>query len=81
MNSARSRSALIGIVGAYLLYTAYDLFKGRENPDTTMTRSAMILFIALFVVSGILLLVYAVRLWKAGEKEAEDNRDSENRMK
>ena len=75
MNREKTRSTLIGIVGAYLVYTAYQLFQGREDPQTTMSPAVMILFIALFVLAGAALVVYAVRLWLRAGKDGDDSRD------
>ncbi len=74
----------MGIVGGYLLYLAYQLFEGRNDPETTMTPGIMILFITLFVISGAVLLVYAIRLWKNsadGEKTERETGDDGNSLK
>ena len=81
MNNYKPRSSLMGVVAAYLLYTAFELYQGRNNPDTTMTPAVMILFIVLFVIAAGALIVYAYRLWKRGtqeekEKAREDDPDS-----
>ncbi len=84
MNSEKTRSTLMGIVGAYLIYTAWQLFQGRNDPDTTMTLGIMILFVVLFVIAGAGLVVYAVILWKKGmreEKEENEARDEEEGLK
>ncbi len=79
MNNARARSSLIGIVGAYLLYTAYQLFEGRNDPGTTMTTGVMILFIVLFVLCGAALLVYAYLLWKRAGQDGEEQKEQRER--
>ncbi len=84
MNQGQTRSSLLGIVGAYLLYTAYELFRDRGETDTVMTPAARYAFIALFVLAGAALIVYAVRVWKqAGREEEKKREDAENedRMK
>ena len=69
MNNGKTRATLLGIVAAYLLYTAYELFEGRNDPNTTMTLPVMILFIVLFVIAAGFLVVYACRVWKRSKQE------------
>ncbi len=73
----------MAIVGAYLLYTAYELFQGRNDPNTTMTPFVMYLFIALFVIAAGGLFVFAWRLWKGSREEEEEKpeREDENSLK
>ena len=75
MNNGKTRSTLLGIVGAYLIYLAWQLFEGRNDPDTTMTVIPRVLFIALFVFCGAALLVYAFRLWKQSDKQEQNEQD------
>ncbi|MBR6707352.1 MAG: hypothetical protein IKI84_11845 [Clostridia bacterium] len=84
MNGEKTRSCLMGIVGGYLIYTAWQLFQGRNDPDTTMTIGIMILFMALFVIAGAALMVYAVILWKKGmaeDKEEKQTKGEEDSLK
>ena len=72
MNNQKNRACLLGIAGGYLVYLAYDLFRLRDNPDTTMTPAVRIIFIVLFVVLGAGIVVWAFRMWKdAARKEKE----------
>ena len=77
MNGTKARSGLIGVAGGYLLYIAYQLFRDRGDPNTTMTPAARIVFIVLFVLSGAAMLVYAWRLWKQSLKEEEEKQASD----
>lgn len=86
MNNQKNRAALLGIAGGYLVYLAYDLFRLRDNPDTTMTPAVRIIFIVLFVILGAGIVVWALRMWKdAARKEkegkTEDPPENENSMK
>lgn len=72
MNQGKTRASMFGVIGAYLLYTAYQFFEGRNDPDTTMTPVMMILFIALFALAGIVFVFFAVRIWKQSAKEKEE---------
>ena len=78
MNSAKARSGLTGIAGGYLLYIAYELFRDRGDPNTTMTPVARVLFIILFVLCGGALIVYAWRLWKQSLKEEEEKQRTDD---
>ena len=74
----------MGIVGGYLIYTAWQLFQGRNDPETTMTIGVMILFMVLFVIAGVGLMVYAVILWKKGmaeDKEEKQVKEEEDGLK
>lgn len=73
MNNGKTRSSLLGIVGAYLLYTAYELWQDWGNTETTMPTPARIVFIVLFVLAGAALLVYAVYVWRLADDQREKN--------
>ena len=83
MNNGKTRSSLLGIVGAYLLYTAWELWQDWGNPDTSMTTPARVVFIALFVLAGAALLVHAVRVWRVSGREEENQKppEDENSLK
>lgn len=82
MVTNKNRSTLIGVVGGYLIYLAYDLYQNRVDPNTTMTPFMRTLFIILFVLLGIGLLVYAWRCWKSSDaddaKEEAERKDTNN---
>ncbi len=78
MNNGNARASLIGIVGAYLLYTAYDLFRNEAGADTTMSPAVRILFSVFFVLAGIALLVLAVRIWRRSAKEEKEQQDRDD---
>ena len=66
MNSKKNRASLMVVVAAYLIYTVWQLFQGRNDPETTMSPALIYLFCALFAVAGVGLVIYAVRLWREG---------------
>ncbi len=72
MNNRKTRSSLIGVAGAYLLYMAYQLFRDRNEPGTTMPQGLAILFAALFLIAAVALLVYAYRSWKQADREEKE---------
>lgn len=72
----------MAIVAAYLLHLAYQLFQGRNDPNTTMAPAVVYLFVALFALAAAGLIVYAWRLWKSAPKEEEPSREeNENSLK
>ncbi len=78
MNNQKTRATLLGVVAAYLLYTAYQLYEGRKNPDTTMTPAVMILFIVFFVLAAAGLLIYAWQVWKKAKEEDKNKPSSDD---
>ena len=72
LNNGKTRASLLGVVGAYLLYTVYELWQDWGNPDTSMTTVARAVFMALFALSGAALLIYAVRVWQKSGREEEN---------
>ena len=84
LNNGKTRSSLLGIVGAYLIYIAYELWQDLGNTETTMTTPARIVFMALFVLCGAALLVYAVIVWRRAEDQKEEDEkppEDENSLK
>ena len=83
MNNGKNRASLLGVVALYLLYLSYELFQGRNDPNTTMTPAARILFIALFVISAVGILFYAIRVWQRSRREDEQQppQDDKNSLK
>jgi len=74
MNPNTNRSMLYGLVGGYLIYMAYELTKNMiNNVPTTMPRWLMILTVVAFSGIGIVLLVYAWKIWKKGREEKDEN--------
>ena len=74
MNSSTNRSMLYGIVGGYLIYLAYELGKNMvDNVPTTMPRWLNILAVVAFAGIGVVLLVYAWKIWKKGREDKDEN--------
>ena len=75
MNPNNNRSMLYGVVGGYLLYLAYELVKNLiDDVSTTMPQWLQILAAVFFAAMGVLLLVFAVKIWKKGRQEPEEGR-------
>ena len=77
MNKRGARSGLYAIVAAFMLFTSYDLYKARDDAETTMSPAVRILFIAFFALAGIALIVYAVWYWKHHEKDEKEPEDEQ----
>ena len=75
--NGKNRSYILGIAGGYLLYLAYQLFENRDNPEAGMSQGVRILFIALFVLLGIGLMIYACRIWKIADREEKENSENQ----
>ena len=78
MNKGKTRSSLLGLAGAYLLYIAYGLYKDKGNADTTMSPAARILFIVLFAAAAAAILVYALLLWRRSDREDKSGDSGRN---
>lgn len=69
MNGKKTRASLFVLVAAYLIYLCYGLFQGRLDASTTMSSWVRYASIGVFMVSAVVLAVYAFCLWKQGEAE------------
>ena len=72
MNRDKMRSGILGAVGVYLIYTAYQLYRGRNAPDDTMAPAVLWLFIVLFAVCGAAVTVYGCVLWRRALRDECD---------
>ena len=73
-NPNMGRSSIFAVVGGYLIYMAYEMLKNLiDKVPTTMPQFVLILFIALFTGIGIVLLVFAWKLWKQGRVDQDQN--------
>ena len=73
-NPNMGRSSIFAVVGAYLIYMAYGILKDMiDKVPTTMPQAVQILVIVLFSVIGIVLLVFAWKLWKQGRTDQDKN--------
>ncbi len=83
MRNERIHSTLLGVVGAYLIYLAYQLFEKRADADASMPPALRIVFIAFFGLAGAAVIVYAFLVWKKSPKEdgREQDKENENTLK
>ena len=74
MNPNTGSSSIFAIVGAYLIYMAYEILKGMiDRVPTTMPRVVQIVVIVLFTGIGVALLVFAGKFWKKGREDQDKN--------
>ena len=74
MNPNAGRSSIFAVVGAYLIYMAYEMLRDMINQvPTTMPKFLLILVIVLFTGIGITLLVFAWIFWKKGREDQDKN--------
>lgn len=74
MNQNTGRDSIFAVVGAYLIYMAYDILKGMiDHIPTTMPFVVQILVIVLFTGIGITLFVFAWKTWKKGRVDQDQN--------
>ena len=75
MNPNNNRSLLMGVVGGYLIYLAYELMRDMigEVPST-MPKWLIIVVSVFFAATGVALLVFAWKIWRKGREEPEEGR-------
>ena len=78
MNNGKSRATLQAVVALYLLYTAWELFQGRNAPDTSMAPQFAVLFAILFFIAAGGILYLAWKSWKRAEQSEESNEKEDN---
>ena len=72
MSNGKTRAGLYGVVGGYLLYTAYGLFRGLGDPETHMSPVLQIFFVVFFAAVGVVLVAVAVRMWRRVSREESE---------
>ena len=77
--NGKNRSYLMGVVGGYLIYQAYQIYQNMNDPDAGMSPAMRILIIILFTMIGLALIVYGVILWKKSDKEEEKEQPPEDK--
>lgn len=71
-----TRSSIYAAVAAFLLFTAWDLYK-TNDPNSTMTPTIKIIFVVFFAIAGVALIALAWWTWKTRNKpeEKEETKD------
>ena len=84
LKNERIHSTRLGVVGAYLIFLAYQLFEKRADADASLPPALRIVFIAFFGLAGAAVIVYAFLVWKKSPKEdgqKQPRKDDENTLK
>lgn len=77
MKNHNTHSALLALVGGYMLYIAYELISRMRSGSDEMSPAAAILFGALFAAAGVAVILYAWKVWKNGKtREKQSNAPS-----
>lgn len=74
MSPETGRASLFGVVGAYLIYMAYELISNLiKKVPTSMPPWLQILSAVFFGGAGIALLFFAWKVWKKGREDHDKN--------
>lgn len=73
MFNNKTRASLFGVAAAYMVYTAYDLFRGWNDPESTMPPVLLALFMVFFVLAAAGLGWYAYKVWQQPDKSDDDD--------
>lgn len=71
----QTHALLLALVGGYVLYIAYHLFENLQQGASDMAPAAAIAAIAIFGISGVGVLLYALRVYRTPDKEQNDGDD------
>lgn len=75
----RNRAMLLGVVGAYIIYLAYEMMKDELAGKSTMSMAVCILFVILLGGGGIACLILAWKIYRKKGAE-EEKKPSEKEM-
>lgn len=80
-SSGGTRSALLALVGAYILYMAWQMLQNAKNGTTTMSMTQTLVLAGVMALVAVGIFTYAGYLfytsWKALEKEKLGDPDAE----
>ena len=78
------RSSLRALVGGYLIYLSYQLFRGMRSGESDLPLWVSIAAIALFLTSGIVIIIHELIEWRrsrnAGDGEETGSDESETKI-
>ena len=77
----RNRATLLAIVGAYLIYLAYEMMRDELAGKSTMQMWVCVLFTVLLGAAGIAVLVLAWRVYRAKEPEETEGPEEPKTLK
>ena len=77
MKNEKIHSMLLGLVGGYLLYLAWDLYEKYRDKAGEMAPALNIVFIIIFALGGLGTLYYAWVIYRKDRKETEEKEQNE----
>lgn len=75
MKNEKIHSTLLGLVGGYLLYLAWQLFESYRAGTGEMPEAAFIIAIVVFTVAGAGILVYAWTIYRKQQKTEKNQKE------
>ena len=81
MKNEKIHSTLLALVGAYILYIAYQLFEKYRSGTGEMPDAVFIIAIVVFVLGGLGTMYYAWNVyskWKKSEAADKSDREEDN---
>ena len=77
----RNRAMLLAVVGAYVIYLAYEMMRDELAGKSTMAMWVCVLCTVLLGCAGIAVLVLAWKVYKTREPEEEEKPEDPNALK
>ena len=77
----RNRAMLLAVVGAYVIYLAYEMMRDELAGKSTMAMWVCVLCTVLLGCAGIAVLVLAWKVYKTKEPEEEEKPEDPNALK
>ncbi len=78
MRNEKIHSTLLGVVGGYILYLAYQLFEKYRAGTKEMPDAVFIAAIIFFTIAGIGTLIFAWKTWRKATKEDRANGEKDS---
>ena len=77
----RNRAMLLAVVGAYVIYLAYEMMRDELAGKSTMAMWVCVLCTVLLGCAGIAVLVLAWKVYKTRDPEEEEKPEDPNALK
>ena len=77
----RNRAMLMAVVGAYVIYLAYEIMRDELAGKSSMALWVSILCTALLGCAGIAVLVLAWKIYRTKDTDEEDKKEDPNALK
>ena len=77
MKGSQTRTTLLALAGAYLIYLAWEMHSTMQKGETEMQPWLSIVFIVFFTLAGLGVFVLAWRAWRQEKEQKESEREEE----